>query len=484
MVKETQSYAQIIGVNIQSALLFDDPITGSEILSKLGKDQNIEIACVLKPGYKYFTTYRQDTANAQWVIIKHKYANGNFQFSKKYLEVTEDIYFDNEKIAIIYLKSNLGDLNEQMNDLIKTLIWVSLFSYLIAIISIRIISNYITHPLLNLARVTNKITSLKDYGLRVPKITSHTEIAILYNGFNEMLDVIEEQNYEINLALSEISDQKNAIEEQHNKIEKQSKILQTWKQDITSSIKYAKNIQQNMLLTLGQIHELYNDIFVFFKPRDIVSGDFYWIDKKGDELILCAADCTGHGVPGAMISVIGFNFLNHIINERRTYQPHNILNALDKNIIQLFKKDINGHASDDGMDLGICNINLKSLELSFAGANNSAYVIRNGELIELMPDKHSLGSGAKIIVRKNGFSLTKIQLQTNDVVYLYSDGFMDQFGGEKGKKYMKKNFKLLLTQMASFPIDSQHDLIDRELKNWMGSKEPQVDDIIIIGIKV
>lgn len=489
LIEETQSIAQMIGVNNQSAIAFDDPATAKEILHKLNKTPSVEIACLLTPNRKVFANYIKGK-RPKWIIIKKHYASGNYEFSNEHLEILSDIYFDGEKIAIVYLKISLDDFNHRLSALIIRLLVIAMGAYLISLISIIILSKYITRPILKLANVTKQISNDKNYAVRVPEINAKTEMATLYNGFNNMLDVIELRNNEIMVALNaiseqkcEIEDQRDFIQEQRDQIEEQTQILKMWNQDIMSSINYAKTIQSNMLLPIQKVVELYQKIFIFFQPRDVVSGDFYWFDKINKQFIFCAADCTGHGIPGAMISIVGFNLLNTIIRDRNIYEPHKILNQLDMEIVKFFRKDDNSNSSDDGMDISICSLDIETNILYFAGANNSAFVVRDGGLIEMKCDKHALGSRSSEFIYEEGFSLQQMQLHKGDTVFLYSDGYMDQFGGPKGKKFMKKNFKDLLCSIGGYNSNKQQQILEKTLIEWMGDQH-QVDDIIVIGVKI
>ncbi|MDA3890080.1 MAG: SpoIIE family protein phosphatase [Salinivirgaceae bacterium] len=489
LVKDSQSIAQMIGVNNQSALAFNDPVVAREVLEKLRENPSIEVASLLTPSRSVFANYIKGE-RPEWIIIRNNYKGKNFEFSKEHLELVSDIIFDGQKIAVVYLKISLVDFKEQLSELMRVLMFVSLATYVISLFGIVLISKLLASPILHLARVIKKISIEKDYATRVDELDSNTEIGVLYNGFNEMLKEIEIRNDEIIVAFDAISEQKNEIEdqrdyieEQRDRIEDQSQILKKWNEDIMDSLNYAKTIQNNMLLSIGKVKEMYKDLFILFKPRDAVSGDFYWFDRMNEQFIFSAADCTGHGVPGAMISIVGFNILNQIIKYRQEYDPHKILHQLDSEIIKFFRKDEHSNRSDDGMDLAICSLDTETNILYYAGANNSAYIVRGEELIELPCDKHSLGTDASDFIYDEGFSLMQKQLIKGDTIFLYSDGYMDQFGGPRGKKFMKKRFKELLISTAKYPIEEQKDFLEDTLREWIGDLE-QVDDIIIIGVKI
>ncbi len=283
---------------------------------------------------------------------------------------------------------------------------------------------------------------------------------------------IEDQKVEIEAQRDEISEQKSYVEEQRDQI-----ILQN--REITSSIEYAKNIQQAVLPGKRTLEKTLPEHFILFKPRDIVSGDFYWVEKKEEQIVVCAADCTGHGVPGAFMSLLGLTFLNEIVNHEGVLKSSEILNRLRSNIILSMSHKDEAEQAKDGMDLALVVIDRQLGMLEFSGAYNPLILVRKGELIEYKGDKMPVG---KHIVEELSFTSQRIQLEHEDMIYMYSDGFPDQFGGEKGGKYKARPFKNFLTQISSEPVKKQAELLETELKRWMG-EEPQVDDILVCGIR-
>jgi len=251
--------------------------------------------------------------------------------------------------------------------------------------------------------------------------------------------------------------------------------------DITDSIRYAKRIQQAILPPDELIEKFIPDSFVLFKPKDIVSGDFYWIDKLDDTVFFSAIDCTGHGVPGAFMSIIGYNSLDKIINELRLTQPAEILDELNRNVSDILRQKGDDNTVKDGMDMALVSIDYKNLKVGYAGANNPLYIFRDGELIETKADKFAIGSF--ISGEKKGFKNHEFDLKKGDVIYLFSDGFPDQFGGPKGKKYMYKSFKGFLKSIHLKPMNEQHDLLEKEFISWIGPYE-QIDDVIIMGTRL
>ena len=271
---------------------------------------------------------------------------------------------------------------------------------------------------------------------------------------------------------AEVVRQKDEILDKNLEIEKKNK-------DITDSIRYAQRIQTAVLPNKQSSQKL--EYFIFFKPRDIVSGDFYWIYhfEAQNVVIAAAVDCTGHGVPGAFMSMLGVAFLNEIASDPAIQHTDEILNVLRDFVIRSLNQTGKEGENKDGMDIGIVRIDLKSGMLEFSGANNPLFLIRDNELMEFKPDKMPIG----IHVRKDlPFTRHEIQLQENDILYLFSDGFADQFGGEDKRKYMKKQLKEFLLTIHQEPINQQLESIECESSRWMGDLE-QIDDQLIVGFR-
>jgi len=247
--------------------------------------------------------------------------------------------------------------------------------------------------------------------------------------------------------------------------------------DITDSIRYAKRIQFAILPP-----EIpFADTFILFKPKDIVSGDFYWLNTIGDQEFLAAVDCTGHGVPGAFMSIIGYNSLNKIVKERKIYKPSDILDQLNYEVTEsLQRTDSEGGAIQDGMDLSLICYNKKTKILQFAGAFNPLWLVRNGELEEIKADRFSIGR-SKLDADKK-FTNVEIPILKGDTIYFFSDGYADQFGGETGKKFKSKPMKELILALQDIPMSKQKQVLEGTLESWRGDIE-QVDDVLLIGRK-
>jgi serine phosphatase RsbU (regulator of sigma subunit) len=242
---------------------------------------------------------------------------------------------------------------------------------------------------------------------------------------------------------------------------------------------YAKRIQSAILPDIKLIYKTLDQSFILYLPKDIVSGDFYGFAQKNEKVIIAAADCTGHGVAGAFMSMIGSALLNQIINEKNITEPAHILDELNEGVIHSLKQ--RDGESNDGMDISICSFDLKNNIVQFAGANRPLWLVRNNELVTYKPDKFPIG-GLQI-QREEKFTNHEIALQKNDTLYLFSDGYADQFGGNKGKKLMSKKFKDSLLAIQGLSMQDQEKHLRDLFKNWKGSSE-QVDDVLVIGIKI
>jgi len=260
-------------------------------------------------------------------------------------------------------------------------------------------------------------------------------------------------------------------------LELQKQQIETKNRDITDSIQYAKRIQGAILPSKKLIKQYLKDSFVLYLPKDIVAGDFYWMDTKGDNILFAAADCTGHGVPGALVSVVCHNALNRAVREFNLIEPAKILDKVTELVIETFEKsDAN---INDGMDIALCSLNSKTNELEYSGANNSLYIIRNNELTETKSDKQPIGKYSNI----KPFTNHKQTLLKEDQIYLFTDGYADQFGGEKGKKFKYKQFKDLLLKNNKEPMKKQLDVLFSSFDSWKGDLE-QIDDVCVIGVKI
>ena len=277
-----------------------------------------------------------------------------------------------------------------------------------------------------------------------------------------------------------------ALAESNKQLEMKSKIIEEKNKNISDSINYAQRIQQAIFPPIEKIEKSLKDYFIFFRPKDIVSGDFYWFSKvittpENNEppqtvIVVAAVDCTGHGVPGALMSIIGSTILNQSVSEPKVNSPADALNYLNQQLAN------NLNSIQDGMDMTLCAINNDKMELQFAGANNPIYIVRNKELIEIKPDKMAIG-GDHENQHSHSFTNHIIKLEKNDNIYMFTDGFADQFGGELGKKFKYKNFQKLLLEIQDNTMEEQKYILNYHFEQWKGELD-QTDDILIIGIRI
>ncbi|MDP1799931.1 MAG: tetratricopeptide repeat protein [Bacteroidota bacterium] len=271
------------------------------------------------------------------------------------------------------------------------------------------------------------------------------------------------------------------LAKQVGEINYQNTIIKEKNKDITDSIQYAKRLQEAVFPETDVLNTFFAESFVLFRPKDIVSGDFYWFEEVGDKTILVVGDCTGHGVPGAFMSILGHNLLNQIILEEGVTTPGKILNILDKRVTNALNKRESKEANNDGMDMVICVIDKTKNKLAYAGANRPLVIRRDNELIELKPNKHAVGgiqdSSCKLFIQE------EIDIKQADVLYMFSDGYYDQFGGPKGKKFKYKQLTSHILSMATHSLEEQKKILADTIVTWQGNLE-QVDDICVVGVKI
>lgn len=269
------------------------------------------------------------------------------------------------------------------------------------------------------------------------------------------------------------------LEDKNLIINQQKAIVEGQHQDITDSIKYAQRIQSAILPPINVWKRILPNSFVLYLPKDILSGDFYWIEETKDHVFVAAADCTGHGVPGALVSIINYNLLNKAVLEKNLTSPSEILDAVNLWLTESLHQTIGESSVKDGMDVSLIAIHKYSGKISFAGANNPIYIISNGILTQIKGDKFPVGAFVDEQLRQ--FTSKDLEIKKGDCIYLFSDGFADQFGGPDGKKYKYSRFKERLLSLNDFPVSNQVDILREDFLKWKGNHE-QVDDVLVIGI--
>ena len=277
----------------------------------------------------------------------------------------------------------------------------------------------------------------------------------------------------VKVRTSEIEKQKNEIEYQRNEIAFQ-------KLEITDSIAYGKRIQKALMPPRVVLNDLLPEYFIFFRPRDLVSGDFYWVIQKKDQLVIAVADCTGHGVPGAFLSFLGHSFLEEIANKYKITTASIFLERLRTKLKIALHQTGKIDETSDGIDMALCILDLEQKKLQFAGAYNSLYLIRRGELQEIKADKMPIGAHLN---DQTSFTNTHLKLEKGDLLYMFTDGYVDQFGGPRAKKFKIIPFQQLLLRIYDKPMSQQEKILESELQLWMGN-EAQVDDILVFGMRI
>lgn len=333
----------------------------------------------------------------------------------------------------------------------------------------------------------NKDKELADTKIREQEAQSRVQQLIIYSAFGFLALVFfatiaiyknyrdkKKANQLLNLQNIEIQNQRDHIQKQNENINK--------------SINYAQGIQKALLPPQTSLQEIFAESFIFFRPRDIVSGDYYWFkeltigygqDEKNGKVAVAAIDCTGHGVPGAFLSMIGYNLLDDIVY-RGINKPGQILKELNNGIRRTLRQDETDNR--DGMDMALCVVDVNNKVVEFSGAKNPLIYVANDEVFRIRGDKESIGGGMGYM--ENDFTTHSIQIEHPTWFYMFSDGFIDQFGGADGRKFMIKNFIDFLASISILPPDQQREMLKNTLKDWLGTKYTQVDDILVLGFKV
>ena len=371
-----------------------------------------------------------------------------YDFRLKYTKIRDSIFNENSDKSITEIETKYQtEKKDKENELLKKDI-----------------------ELEKLANERSQITSLAvGFSLFLVIVFS----VIIYRRLNitrEQKIVIEETNEELNQTNEELATQRDEIE-------KQKEVVEEAHNDIKASINYAKRIQNAILPASSLINEYLPESFVLYKPKDVVAGDFYWMESVKNKVLFAAADCTGHGVPGAMVSVVCHNAMNRAVREFGLTEPGVILDKTREIVVAEFEKSEDD--VKDGMDIALCSIDGNKLQ--YAGAHNPLWIIRGNEILETKADKQPIGK----FDDAKPFTTHSLELQKGDSVYLLTDGYADQFGGEKDKKFGNKQFKELLLSNRDKTMEQQKEVLDSTFQSWMKqSGAEQVDDVCIIGIKL
>ena len=308
----------------------------------------------------------------------------------------------------------------------------------------------------------------------------------------KLLTQINEIRQLFNKTVEQDNERKKILENQNEKLEqmvvirtdevlRQKSEIELKNRDILDNLQYAKRIQEAILPEIKLIYRTLQDSFIIYIPKDIVSGDFYSFAQKNDRVIIAASDCTGHGVTGAFMSMIGTSLLNQIINENGVTQPAEILTDLNTGIVEALKQSEGENEVHDGMDIALCSIDLANTRLVYAGANRPLWFFKNGEMSLVKPTKSAIGGYQSS--RTEEFTQHEIQLSKGDTIYLFTDGYADQFGGPEGKKMLSKRFREMLREIQNLPMNEQEKYLLKAFNDWKGNLG-QVDDVLVIGVRL
>ncbi|MEZ5012487.1 MAG: SpoIIE family protein phosphatase [Bacteroidales bacterium] len=435
------------------------------------------------------TFNRKDTA-----VIFEKQGRQWYHYQYMYMPRQNSLLYKGSVIRIV--SDRTAEKMVAKKELIKLVILLTIALMVVMVLIYRKVK-VITHPIKKLVDNVDRITG--GHLSERAEVTGNNEITKLSEKFNMMIDELEkyyneleqmvkERTAKIEKQKMEIEAQSDVLREQKNKLYERNTQLKAayieideQKRHIMDSIYYARRIQ-TAILPSGELIEKYlRNVFILYKPKDIVSGDFYWFHADGTRSMIAAVDCTGHGVPGAFMSIVGNNQLNHAVNVTKAIQSDDILNDLNRGVINTLNEHSHESKVMDGMDMALCLFNREMTRVQFSGANNPMVFIRDGELTQYRGDKFPIGAyeGSAPQV----FTRVELDLKKGDMIYIYSDGYADQFGGPDDKKCTTQKFKQLLLDIHGNPLDIQRDMLDRALVDWMGDAE-QVDDILVIGIRI
>lgn len=367
-----------------------------------------------------------------------------------------------------------------LEEIQRQLLWMILTILGVSIILALIAANIFVRPIIKLSKAAEEIAG---GNLKAEiKATTNDEVGRLATHLSRASQVLIKR-------LQEQRKLNQKLEDQKDEMESQKKLLEQANRQVSDSIVYAQRIQRSILPDLSVMSKMVRDSFVFYEPKDVVSGDFYWFERvrqgRNEYLIIVCADCTGHGVPGAIMSIMGSNQLTNIIYYQNYIDSNKILARLDK-VIKFELQRENEDPNRDGLEIGICVINLDDLKMEFSGAGIPLNIIRKGttELVTYKSPKFMIG-GMEGDEKEVGNKLSKeeIQLQPGDKIYLASDGYQDQFGGPEDKKFMSKKFKSLLEEISAKPMAEQRIILEKSFRDWK-KNTPQTDDVLVIGVEV
>lgn len=379
------------------------------------------------------------------------------------------------KGSVIRIVSDRTD--EIRHEFFRMLIFTFIFTVILFLIIFLIYrkTKVITNPIKKLVDHVNRISS-GNLSERAD-VSGSIEIVTLSRRFNKMISELEELYRDLE---QKVKDRTAEVVAQKEELETQRDLLADQQKHIMDSIHYSKRLQNAILPTQEFVQELFPESFVLYLPKDIISGDFYWFHRHDNKRYFSAVDCTGHGVPGALVSMVGQNWLNYAVKDLQLDRPSDILDALNDGVMSTFKERDDDTSVKDGMDIALCCVDYDAMTLEFAGAYNPVIIISDGEVNQLKGDKLPVGAYKGV---RDKFVNHTIPVKRGDMAYVFSDGYADQFGGPKNFKFLIKRFRELLLEIHSKPVNEQYDILYTTIKEWAVDVE-QVDDITVIGVKI
>ncbi|MBO7141705.1 MAG: SpoIIE family protein phosphatase [Bacteroidales bacterium] len=285
------------------------------------------------------------------------------------------------------------------------------------------------------------------------------------------------------LTLRKIKRINAELQRQKNEIEQQKNLIEQKNCEITDSINYARKIQDNILLPESKLKQWLPQMFVYFKPKDIVSGDFYWFSKFENKYVITAIDCTGHGVPGAFLSMVGNTLLHEIVNIKHVFKPDVILTMLHTGIRLALNQSNEDSDSEDGMDMSLCTVDAKLHRFQFAGAKNNLYVVQGDKLKILKANYYSIGGRQLRPDMQIEFTCYDFMYDDNTSIYMFSDGYLDQFGGDDNEKFNTQRFREMILNNRNLPMEQQKAVLAETMDKWKGDRQ-QIDDFLVLGVKL
>ena len=459
MIEDTTVLARMLEVSCAEKVVFDDPEGAKEALATLRAQSQVVGAAVFARDGRVFATYTR-TGVTGFAPPVERPASGH-AFEAGHLALAHAMEYGRKEVGSVFLLVDMRALDARQRDYAKILAIDLLGASLLAFLLSSRLQRLISRPILYLVGVEKTVSERKDYSIRAEKQTAD-EIGLLIDGFNEMLSEVEKRDAFLREKGEELR-QKN--------------------EQILDSIRYAQHIQESILPLPEHLAAALPQHFVVFRPCHIVSGDFYWCHRGHGRVFLAVVDCTGHGVPGAFMSMIGGSLLRGIVVERGITDPAVILERLNAAVRETLQQNVERLTAQDGMDVCLCVIEEESGTVEFAGAKRPLYIARTDAgtpLVEVKGDRASIGGRQR--EERRAFTRRRLPVGPGDMLYLTTDGFADQ-NGTTGKRFGAERFKALLGAVAGGPPEEQREAILRELDAHQGT-ERQRDDITIVGVRL